>query len=78
MAYEATKNYLSFIPIKIGDPLVVVHILYGWSLSIMTIPHWGLIEVFFITSSVFLIAYNVVKPSDLNLPINCAATSVSV
>jgi hypothetical protein len=44
----------------------------------MTIPHWGLIEVFFITSSVFLIAYNVVKPSDLNLPINCAATSVSV
>lgn len=26
---EATKNSLSFIPIRMGDPLVVVHILFG-------------------------------------------------
>jgi hypothetical protein len=54
--YEATKNYLSFIPIRIGDPFVVVHILCGCYLSIATIPHCGLTEVYFITSSVFLMA----------------------
>lgn len=57
---------------------MVVHILLGCYLSIMTIPHCGLLDVYFITSSVFLIASRVVDPYPLNLPISWAATSVSV
>lgn len=57
-----------------GEPLVVVHILFGWSLSITTMPHWGLLEVYFITSYVFFMASKVLDPYDLNFPISWAAT----
>ena len=43
---EATKSSVSFIPTRMGDPLVQVHILLGYLLSIMTIPHCDLSELY--------------------------------
>lgn len=78
MISEATKIYFSFIPIRIGEPFVVVHILCGCFLSIITIPHCGFYEFYLIIFYVFAIAYNIVLPLAVNFPSNWAATSVSV
>lgn len=62
MAYEATKISWSFMPIKIGEPLVVVHILWGYFLSIITMPHWGFSDASLIIFSVLLIASSIDFP----------------
>ena len=75
---EATKIYESFIPIKIGEPFVVVHILWGSSSSMITIPHWGFSLVSLRISSVFFTASIIESPYPLNFPISWATTSLSV